>query len=518
LFLGGAAATAIAQIVAKQDLPLWSTAVWCISLTLVWALPPSPGARLNRYAACAAALTSAGAMAYQASIHGGLAGPACVYLLVFPVLYLVVIPDDPWVTGTASAGSIAGVIALSVGAADGSAVLVAMVDVLLLAAIAMGSTLVYRNERRRELQLEIDRNQALSELAVSERLRARTASVAELGLLAADVGHELKNHVTVVRGNLEFLAESVDPTLAEAVDDALVGATRMEEIARDLHTVSRPSGAEPAVVDLADVVEIAVRMARPAINAVGRVDVDLGATSPIQGDLGRLSQAVLNLLINAAQALPSERPGTNFVGVRTWQEGDRVLLAVEDNGAGIPLDSQRAIFETFYTTKTHGGTGLGLPIVRRVVEDVGGRVLLESTPGKGTVLTLDFPAQLGEETERPVALIVDDDALVGRAIARLLRPEFEVVVVHSAAEALHAVRQRHFDIVLTDVVMPGMTGVQLFERLQETDPELADRVVFMTGRGEDDPRRPPIPLEPLRKPVRRATLLQLVRPNKGPTG
>jgi signal transduction histidine kinase/CheY-like chemotaxis protein len=397
---------------------------------------------------------------------------------------------------------------------------------------------LYRTVPLRNGQGEIARILVVAE-NITERkvLQAQVAQsdrLASMGMLAAGVAHEINNPLTYVLYNLDSLTRDLPavsaalmrcrgllaerlgederatlmgdddelleaPMLAdiqERFEDALHGTERIVEIARGLGLFSRVDQDRLVPVALRDVIEGAINMVFNEIKYRAKLVKEYGETSTIMANDGRLSQVFLNLLVNAAHAIPENSLEENEIRVRTWQEGDEVFAEVRDTGHGIPRATLMRIFEPFFTTKAVGsGTGLGLPISRAIVEEHGGRIEVRSEVGRGTSFVVRLPlggADWGEEQappaevfERPEVsgriLVIDDDHGIRRAMTRMLKAH-EVVSAGSGAEAQKILRaDQAFDLLLCDVIMPGMSGVALHEWIAATYPDLADRVVFVTG-------------------------------------
>jgi CheY-like chemotaxis protein len=225
----------------------------------------------------------------------------------------------------------------------------------------------------------------------------------------------------------------------------------------------------------------------------------------VLGSEHRLGQVFLNLLINAAQAIPEGAADRNLVNVVTGVADDgRVVVEITDTGAGIPEDVLPRIFDPFFTTKPVGvGTGLGLSIVHGIVSGMGGEIKVRSEPGMGTIFTVllppapPAPAPADAPAPRPRAeaphagdvLVVDDEPLVGRAVTRILSPPHRVTLASSGAEALALLEAHRYDVVLCDLMMPGMSGMDLHERVARSAPEVASRMVFLTGGAFTDGAR-----------------------------
>jgi CheY-like chemotaxis protein len=222
----------------------------------------------------------------------------------------------------------------------------------------------------------------------------------------------------------------------------------------------------------------------------------------VEANEARLCQVFLNLLLNAAQAIPEGEPSERHqiaVRLRVEQPSGRVVVEVRDTGVGMAPEVLSRAFDPFFTTKAIGeGTGLGLSICHGIIESMKGTITAESAPGKGSTfrVTLRAMPDEKEETTRPnirpldVAvgtprariLVVDDEPNVTVALQRALGAEHEVATATSAREALALLaRDRAFDVILCDVMMPGMTGMELYGELERASPEVAGRVIFMTG-------------------------------------
>jgi nitrogen-specific signal transduction histidine kinase/CheY-like chemotaxis protein len=326
--------------------------------------------------------------------------------------------------------------------------------------------------------------------------------MASVGTLAAGVAHEINNPLAFILANLEFaLAElrgtSVDADIPRALSEARDGGLRVREIVRDLKAFSRADAEEREAVDLRRVLQSALGLAQNEIRHRARLEVEVGDVPKVVGSEHRLGQVLLNLLINAAQSIPEGHANDHVVRAVTATAPDgRASVTVSDTGSGIPAEVLPRIFDPFFTTKPVGvGTGLGLSICHGIVSGLGGEILVESTPGKGSRFTVLLPRAPDDarpaspEPARPAApprrgriLIVDDEALVGRAVTRILSQQHEVVARTSARAALDDVAAgQTFDLVLCDLMMPDMTGMELHARLREVAPALADRTVFLTG-------------------------------------
>jgi nitrogen-specific signal transduction histidine kinase len=348
---------------------------------------------------------------------------------------------------------------------------------------------------------------AIARAALADRI-----SVAST--LAAGVAHELNNPLAYVTANLAFLAEGAsrmvailrgaspapeDADLASQLQDAMrearTGAERMRAVVRDLKTFAGGEEDRLGPVDLRPVLDSCVNLAWNELHNRARLARDLASTPPVLGNEGRLAQLFLNLIVNAAQSIPAGRPEDHEVGIsaRTLADG-RVSVEVRDTGCGIPPADLPRIFDPFFTTKPPGsGTGLGLSICHAIAAASGGEIQVESAPGRGsTFRVLLAPAArpepepsrvAGAAPPRPRAriLVIDDEPLVGKVLRRTL-PEHDITAVESGAAALARLSAgERYDLVLCDLLMPGMSGMDVYRELARQHPSLAGRVVFLTG-------------------------------------
>ncbi len=348
-----------------------------------------------------------------------------------------------------------------------------------------------------------ERNRIRTKLALAERM-------ATVGTLAAGVGHEINTPLAFIIANLEGLSRRLAAlvlpegtadldALQQSVRDSLEGAARIRTIVRDLKTLSRDGDGERSLVDLAKVMTVALNMASGDIGRRAKLVTDLGASPPVYASEGRMGQVLLNLVVNAMQSM-SAAPGENVLRVRTGTAPDgRALVEVEDTGGGIPSAVLPRIFEPFFTTKgPGGGTGLGLSICHQIVSASGGEIMVDSTEGKGTTVRVLLPAATGEvvttpspvpasfgpavPTQRGRVLVVDDEIRFARSVRWLLEPEHEVEVTADGAEALDWIaRGPAFDVILCDLQMPGLSGMEIHAKLTATSPEEAKKMVFVSG-------------------------------------
>jgi signal transduction histidine kinase len=334
-----------------------------------------------------------------------------------------------------------------------------------------------------------------------------------LGTVAATVGHEINNPLTYVLGNVEMLedrlkrirqrpASGLLEEMTEMLRDIRVGTNRIKEVVSTMHKLSRSSGAETtALVDVVRVVRTSLAMSWPEIHKRSQVRTDLRPVPPVAGNEARLGQVVLNLLINAAQAIAAGDRESNEIRVSTSEVADEVVIEVSDTGMGIPPELQARVFDPFFTTRRrHSGTGIGLAVVRNIVSEHGGRIELTSEPGSGTTFRVFLPATRGSDLEAGAGaadqptdalsgtssseriLLIDDDALVLSTMARMLAEEYVVVPTTSAPEALRKLAtEPPYHAIVCNIVMPHMNGMQLWLEVEKQYPESSSRIIFATG-------------------------------------
>jgi PAS domain S-box-containing protein len=333
--------------------------------------------------------------------------------------------------------------------------------------------------------------------------------LAAIGTMAAGVAHEINNPLGYVMLNLDWIARKLpesagDPAsmqaLIELLHEAHRGAERVASIVRELRTFSRADGESRRRVNLAAVVRSAIKIAGHEIRHRARVSTSFEPAPPVWANESRLEQVVLNLLLNAAHAMPEDRATSNEIRVQVRPDGDAgVVLEVSDNGEGIAQETLPRIFDPFFTTKPRGvGMGLGLSICHGIVMSLGGKITVHSTPNEGTTFRVALPATDREdaEAEAPVSegvasssavprarvLVIDDEIPIANTMRDLLGAAHDVTATTSVRDALAAVESgRDFDVIFCDLMMPGMSGIELYEELKGGHPALASRIVFMTG-------------------------------------
>ncbi len=347
---------------------------------------------------------------------------------------------------------------------------------------------------------------AQAQLVVAEKFAA-------IGQLASGVAHELNNPASWILLGLEHgrrrvaEARALPPSEhARAVEilgeldtmlaDARAGMERIKVVVGDLRTLSRGDHDEVTELDLNDVVHLSCKLARPAYQSMAKIVLELGALPVIRGSHTRLGQLVTNLIVNAAQAV-SDGSGTGEIVISTRAAGDRVVLAVEDTGPGIPDALRERVFEPYFTTKSAEiGTGLGLALVRKIASAHGGHARVGRGQRSGACIEVAFPvprqlpiSSIGASRHSPPPagprgrlLVIDDEPMLLRAISDALHDTHDVVIARGGSEAVAILeRDRGFDLVVCDLQMPGFDGVAVYEAVVERIPEHLGSLVFMTG-------------------------------------
>jgi len=346
---------------------------------------------------------------------------------------------------------------------------------------------------------------AFSQLQLADRL-------ATMGTLAAGVAHEINNPLAFLTSNVDYVSDVLERTQGGPIDaeeyvDVMKalrasqsGAERVRLIVRDLRAFSRIEQEAIARLDLRKLLDSASNMIRNESRHHAVLTKDYDEVPRIDANEPRLVQVLLNLIQNATHAIPAGNAASNEIRLVTRTgDGGEAIVEVRDTGTGITPEDLPHIFEAFFTTKAVGvGTGLGLAICQKIVTSFGGRIDVETQVGKGSVFRITLPASTSKGSDPPArkrasspppprtssrrrVLVVDDEVEVGDAFVRLLGAAHDVVAVTGGAQALQQLRSSVFDLIFCDLMMPDMTGVDLFRRLLREMPEVAERVVFMSG-------------------------------------
>jgi PAS domain S-box-containing protein len=341
-----------------------------------------------------------------------------------------------------------------------------------------------------------DQRRAQTQLQQAEKLAA-------MGQLVSGVAHEINNPAAIISGFAQTLL--LDPLATEQRETVQMmydEATRIGRITSNLLAFARAGSKERTLVDLNETIRRTYALRSYHLTTLNiTVNLELDDSTPKAWANGsEMQQMLLNLLINAEQALTGSS-GRRVIAIRTLTTSEeRVQLQVADTGPGIPLDIQEKIFDPFFTTKPEGtGTGLGLSICYGIAHDHGGRISVDSVPGQGATFTVDLmrdartrrrmtPAPMPVPPEASTAdgklsvLLVDDEEGLRRAVLSFLkRRGMHAVAVEDGGDALRVLRRERFDVIISDVRMPGMSGGEFLERLRREYPAMVNRLIFTTG-------------------------------------
>ncbi len=358
--------------------------------------------------------------------------------------------------------------------------------------------------------------QDITERRMLEDQLRQAQKMEAIGRLAGGIAHDLNNALTAIAGYAELalgMLERAHPARAD-VQEIRRGAERAGSVTRQLLAFSRKELLEPRLFDLNQTIAAISRLLGRLLGTDIQVRTELRPVPPILGDPGQIEQAVINLAVNARDAMPKGGRLALSTSVETLDEaaarvnapmpaGRYVVLRVSDTGHGISPETQAHIFEPFFTTKEPGkGTGLGLSMVYGTLKQIGGFIFVDSEPGRGTTFRLYFrpAAKASAPAATPphggvvdsgraglkTILVVEDEPAVRNLVASTLRADdYRLLLASSAEEALQLVENTsdRIDLLLTDAIMPGRSGIELANLLLAKRPDL--RVIVMSGYTEE---------------------------------
>ncbi|MDE3156426.1 MAG: PAS domain-containing protein [Acidobacteriota bacterium] len=367
-------------------------------------------------------------------------------------------------------------------------------------------------------RLSEELQKSLSSLRSTQGQMVRAQKLRALGEMASGVAHDFNNSLTTILGLLEWLLHTAPADLAirsdlETIRTAAVDAAA---IVRRLQLFGRSApDAEAEPVDLGEIAQLVVNLARPRWRELAQrrgvqfdlvVESDPEPAPAVRAVSSEIRELLMNLVFNAIDAMPKG----GRITIRTGRSGDKAFISVADQGTGISDEVKSRIFEPFFTTKGKDGAGLGLSVCWGIAERAGGMLEVDSTPGEGATFTLMLPALAGAAAPaRPAAdpapspaapkasrrlavrvLLVDDQADVLESVADMLAAlGHHVVAAESGEIALRQFKRETFDVVMTDLGMPGINGLELARRLRSERPGLP--VLLLTGWGADYEDHPP---------------------------
>jgi len=334
---------------------------------------------------------------------------------------------------------------------------------------------------------------------VTQEQLYHTRALASIGEMASGIAHEINNPLTGVIGFAQLLMQKDIPKdIEEDVKIINEGAQRVASIVKRLLVFSRQQKPERSYVNVNEVIEVALNLRKYEletgnIQVTTQLDPELPWT---MADAGQLQQVFLNIIINAESEMQAAH-GRGKLLLKTEKADNTIRISFKDDGPGIARKNMDKIFNPFFTTKKPGeGTGLGLSICHGIVTEHSGRIYAESKLGKGATFVVELPViteakQLGlaEPTAddfKKVAgariLVIDDEPAVLQFLSQLLTNEgYQVETIDNADDALEKIKGESYSLIMLDIKMPGISGIELYERLQKLDRSLARRLVFITG-------------------------------------
>lgn len=354
-------------------------------------------------------------------------------------------------------------------------------------------------------------------------VRARAAEVARrlelaerratLGAIASYVGHEINNQVSLILSGLELASNDlrsirsylggdqlrVVEQVLGYLDDRIEAAERCGNIVRQLKLLGTPQDSAAPIAHVAAVVQRCVRTMDPMLSRNALVSLDLASCPPAAIEEHKLAQVLVNLLRNAAEAVEGAKE--HRIAVRLREVGGQVVVSVSDTGPGVPPDRMSSLFRPFFSSKA-GGTGVGLAVCAEIVTAAGGRITAESPSGAGATFTVTLPRARGATPparRAPISdppprrlrvLFVEDDGMLRRSVTMLLRRHHEVLEARDGREALEMLATPPPpDVIVCDLMMRGMDGVELYETICKDHPKLRSRFAFLTGGAFTDAAR-----------------------------
>ncbi|NDY43280.1 response regulator [Dissulfurirhabdus thermomarina] len=370
--------------------------------------------------------------------------------------------------------------------------------------------------------------------ALWEKL-VRSEKLALLGEMVAGIAHELNNKLTPVLAYADMLAgQRLDEETARRIGIVRDCALGVRSIVESLLLFSRQEKPRKTMVNLNDVVRTTCELVECSFSGSDvHLDMDLDADLPaVLLDRQQIEQVILNITKNAYEALP----GGGRVRIETRREADRIRVSVTDDGPGIPPEVQAHIFDPFFTTKERErGTGLGLSICHGIVRSHQGEIEVASGAG-GTTFSLYFPVVREEEAAAPAAgevpppprredgrrvriLVVDDEPPIAQLLGELLMEFYDVTLAGNGREALAHLSRTPFDLIISDIKMPALDGIELYRRLEQDRPEYLDRIIYATGVTFDDRTRAFLQetgVPCLNKPFKADQILEMVHRHLAP--
>ncbi|MEZ4846328.1 MAG: ATP-binding protein, partial [Bdellovibrionota bacterium] len=325
-----------------------------------------------------------------------------------------------------------------------------------------------------------------------------------LGTLVSGVAHEINNPLSVVVANATFVADEfeknipVDPDvkkdMLDSVKDIQLAAERIRKIVADLKFFSQPQNDPTKPIDINGVLDWAIRVTSNQVRHCAKLVRDFQGQAFVMGSELRLGQVFVNLIVNASQAIENSSFDENEIRISTKCEDGFAVIRIQDTGVGIGPETIKRIFDPFFTTKQAGvSTGLGLSISRGIIHSMGGKINVESKVGLGATFVIRLP-EVAEgqyvveekkefiDAPRSKVLVIDDEPLLLKLIQRTLGDDHDVTIKESSVDAFQYLKAHpNCDVILCDLMMPEMNGVELYEKMTTLLPEMMPKFAFMTG-------------------------------------
>jgi signal transduction histidine kinase/ActR/RegA family two-component response regulator len=356
--------------------------------------------------------------------------------------------------------------------------------------------------------------------------------MAAIGRLVSGVAHELNNPLAGILGYAQLVNRSdLDPATRRMVDVIFMQAERAGKIVQNFLSLAAKSEPTKILFNLNEVIRNVIQLREYQENVENiLITSELSEDLPrAWGDPHQVEQVLLNLIINAEDAISDAQRRPGSIHIKTSVEGGRILASITDNGSGIHTRDMGHIFDAFFTTKDkQRGTGLGLTICAEIVKDHGGELYAWSTYGRGSTFTLELPVktQVQEDEVRPVVtshgqslhgksiLVIDDEVHITELIFDVLvREGARIDLANSGADALNHIKNREYDVIICDQRMPGISGQRLYRLVESLNSNLRNKFLFVTGdvvNAQTKRFLEQAGIQPLRKPFKIQELVEAI--------
>jgi len=344
-----------------------------------------------------------------------------------------------------------------------------------------------------------DQKKAGAEKQELERKAQVTSRLASVGEMAAGIAHEINNPLTGVVGFSELLLEKDLPEdLREEVGIICDGSKRVADIVKGLLAFARQHKPERSYTDINGIIESTLTLRRYSLET-GNIEVSTSLDAELPwttADTGQLQQVFINIIVNAETEMRKAH-GRGKLTIKTERIDNKIRLSFADDGPGIARENISKVFDPFFTTREVGeGTGLGLSLSHGIISEHKGTIYAESEVGEGTTFIIELPivAEEEEKIERVETveeagkviggriLVVDDEPTILAFLKKVLDDEgYDVETASGGKEALGMIKNKRYSLILCDIKLPGLSGVELYEQIGKVVPSLQERVIFITG-------------------------------------